>query len=56
MKICPVGAELFHTDGRMLRQTGQSQQSLFAILRTSLKMNLHYVNIKFRISMSGKRT
>ena len=34
MKIRPMGAQLFHADGR----TWRSQQSLFAILRTCLKI------------------
>jgi len=27
MKICPVGAELFHADGRMDRQTGRQDKA-----------------------------
>ena len=34
MKTRPVGAELFHADGR----TGEANSRFFAILRTRLKM------------------
>jgi len=41
MKICPIGAELFHanrrTDGRTDRQTWRSSQSLIASFRMHLK-------------------
>jgi len=44
MKIRPVGAELLHADrwmeGGTDRQTGWSQQSLFAILRIRLKKGI----------------
>jgi hypothetical protein len=39
VQIRPVRAELFHADGRTDRQTWWSQLSLFAILRTLLKLN-----------------
>ena len=40
MKICQVGAKLFHAD----EQTQQSQLLFFTILQTCLKMNLnHYL-------------
>jgi hypothetical protein len=38
MKICPVGAELFHADGQTDGWTWRNQYSFFAILQTRLKM------------------
>ena len=44
MKIRPLGAELFHLDGQIVRQPeGQAcrnKEALFAFLRTRLKMKL----------------
>jgi hypothetical protein len=41
MKICPVGAELFHADGHTGGQTDMTKliASFNAILRTRLNMN-----------------
>ena len=37
MKICPMGAELFHSDRRMEWQADKTKKSLFANLRKRLK-------------------
>ena len=44
MKICPLGAELFHADIRMVRWTDRQKDTMlltvaFAILGTRLKMS-----------------
>jgi len=50
MKIRPVGADLFHADGRMVGQTkgrrgrhDEPKSSLITILRTRLKMYYSYI-------------
>ena len=45
MKIRPVEAELFHADGQTDRQTGRNWQSLFAILRTHLKIHNRFLSV-----------
>ena len=42
MDIRPEGAEMFHADGRTYRQTWQSSETLFAILRKHQKREKRY--------------
>ena len=54
MKICPVGAELFHVEGRTDRQTDRQKdrqtydkaKSLFAILQARLKTEFFGKNVQ----------
>jgi hypothetical protein len=50
MKICPVGAELFHAN----RQTWRCQQSLFAILPKSPKTKMYWTEMDSRIHKRRK--
>jgi hypothetical protein len=58
MKILPVGAELFHADGRAGEPTWRSKLSLFAMLRTRQKTaaeqekisNVHCCNVALLLS------
>jgi hypothetical protein len=48
MKVCPVGAELFHADGQTNKHD-EGKRAFFAILQTRLKIDKNIKGLKYPI-------